>query len=290
MVGDLEHPARRNDVDMIRLELCAILDLHDRHLRPRLEDRDKFARTIGIKVNYHDKGRAGSVAACCGARAVGVVLSGTLGDGASGLWTVGQLGGCTVVQDPEDAAFSEMPINAMKLTQPDHVVALAAMPALLTRMARQHAGEPRAIPDRLPMELRIARGSNVPPAEMDIIGRRSMFTCPDCGGAMWATEEGRLVRFRCHVGHAYTHALMSLALDENLYRALATALRTLEDRARLAGKLQHEAEVRQQPHVARTWAGKAGEFRRNLAVIEGALHRMDEIAAMRNGRAAASGT
>jgi len=221
-----------------------------------------------------------SVAACCGARAVGVVLTGTLGDGASGLWAIGQLGGCTVVQHPDDAAFGEMPINALKLTQPDHVVALDQMPALLTRLACKQAGEPKPVSDRLTMELKIAKGSNPSVSQMDGLGRRSAFTCPDCNGVMWEIGEGDLVRFRCHVGHAYTHDLMSLALDESLYRALATALRTLEDRAELAHKLQQEAESRQQHHAAGSWANKASEFRRELAVIEGALQRMDEIDAL----------
>jgi two-component system chemotaxis response regulator CheB len=99
---------------------------------------------------------------------------------------------------------------------------------------------------------------------------------------MWEIDEGSLSRFRCHVGHAYTSELMGLALDENLYRALATALRTLEDRAELAGRLQREAMDRQQHHAAGNWAAKGNEFRRELAVIEGALQRMDEISALRN--------
>jgi len=105
----------------------------DRHL---IMDRDRLWLGDGPRENNSRPAidpMLRSVAACCGARAVGAVLTGTLGDGASGLWTVGQLGGCTVVQDPDDAAFSEMPINALKLTQPDHVVALDDMPALLTR-------------------------------------------------------------------------------------------------------------------------------------------------------------
>jgi two-component system, chemotaxis family, protein-glutamate methylesterase/glutaminase len=36
-------------------------------------------------------------------RAVGVVLTGTPGDGASGLWAIKQGEGLTVVQDPKDA-------------------------------------------------------------------------------------------------------------------------------------------------------------------------------------------
>jgi chemotaxis response regulator CheB len=41
-----------------------------------------------------------SAALCCGFRSVGVVLTGTMGDGASGLLALRQCGGTTVVQDP----------------------------------------------------------------------------------------------------------------------------------------------------------------------------------------------
>jgi two-component system, chemotaxis family, protein-glutamate methylesterase/glutaminase len=53
-----------------------------------------------------------SAALCCGARAIGAVLTGTLGDGAAGLLALKQSGGITVVQDPSDAAFPEMPMSS----------------------------------------------------------------------------------------------------------------------------------------------------------------------------------
>lgn len=71
-----------------------------------------------------------SVALCCAPRAVGVVLTGTMGDGASGLHAVSMSGGVTVVQDPNDAAFPEMPLTALNHTDPDHVTHLADMPTL----------------------------------------------------------------------------------------------------------------------------------------------------------------
>src|SRR3954454_6737004 len=62
-----------------------------------------------------------SLALCCGSRAIGVVLTGTLGDGASGLHTLHEYGGLTVVQDPDDAAFAGMPEAALSEFKPDHV-------------------------------------------------------------------------------------------------------------------------------------------------------------------------
>src|SRR5206468_1526073 len=56
-----------------------------------------------------------SAAVCCGYRTIGVVLTGTLGDGASGLQALKECGGLTVVQNPSDAAFPEMPATALRL-------------------------------------------------------------------------------------------------------------------------------------------------------------------------------
>lgn len=69
-----------------------------------------------------------SAAACCGGRTIGVVLTGTLDDGARGRWAVGQCGGMTVVQDPKDAAFAEMPLTALNRAKPDHVVRARCAP------------------------------------------------------------------------------------------------------------------------------------------------------------------
>ncbi|HET9445288.1 MAG TPA: chemotaxis protein CheB, partial [Steroidobacteraceae bacterium] len=72
-----------------------------------------------------------SAALCCCHRTIGVVLTGTLSDGASGLWAVNQCSGITVVQDPRGAAYPEMPQNALELLEPDHIVDLEQLPALL---------------------------------------------------------------------------------------------------------------------------------------------------------------
>jgi two-component system, chemotaxis family, protein-glutamate methylesterase/glutaminase len=220
-----------------------------------------------------------SAAMCCGPRSVGAILTGTLGDGASGLWALGRCGGVTVVQDPKDASFSEMPVTALNRAKPDHVVSLADMPALFDDLANQPPGAARQVPASLKYELAIAKSGRGVMGEMDHIGRRSVLGCPDCGGVMWEIDEGELIRYRCHVGHAYTAEVMSLAVDDGLRRALATALRALEERVALARKLERQAAAAGHRLLAENWAERGGEFELQLNIIRDSIRRMDRIAA-----------
>ncbi|MBV9567084.1 MAG: chemotaxis protein CheB, partial [Hyphomicrobiales bacterium] len=130
-----------------------------------------------------------SAASCCGARAIGVVLTGTLGDGASGLQALKRSGGITVVQDPSDAAFPEMPATALSRSQPDHVTSLKSMPSLLQNLVNLPVGAPKPVPDEITYEVDIARGRRMGMHDMDRIGRRSVLACPDCHGVMWEIDE-----------------------------------------------------------------------------------------------------
>jgi two-component system chemotaxis response regulator CheB len=220
-----------------------------------------------------------SAALCCGPRTVGAVLTGTLGDGAAGLSALKQSGGVTVVQDPSDAAFAEMPTTALIRSRPDHVVGLAGMPALFEKLVREPAGEAMPHATGLEYEVNVARDGRGSISEMDRIGRRSVLACPDCHGVMWEIDEGELVRYRCHVGHAYSAEIMSLALDENLKRAFGSALRALDERVALARKLEAQATTSGRTAIAMSWAEKAVEFEAEAQVIRDSIRRTDEIGA-----------
>jgi two-component system chemotaxis response regulator CheB len=219
-----------------------------------------------------------SVALCCGSRGIGAVLTGTLGDGASGLWALSRSGGITVVQDPRDAAFSEMPRTALDRVQPDHVAPLAEMPALLQALVHQPAGPSSPVSSTLKYEVQVARSGQGSMEQMDRVGRRSVLTCPDCDGVMWEIDEGNLVRYRCHLGHAYTAELMALALDESLRRALGSALRTIEERIALMQKLHKQAVASESRLVAATWAQRAAEYEQQATLIRDSIRRMEDLA------------
>jgi two-component system CheB/CheR fusion protein len=78
-----------------------------------------------------------SLAEQVGARAVGVVLSGTGADGSSGLKAVKEKGGLIIAQDPEEAGFDGMPRAAILTGAVDLVLPAAKIPqAILDHEAR----------------------------------------------------------------------------------------------------------------------------------------------------------
>ena len=87
------------------------------------------------------------------------------------------------------------------------------------------------------------------------------------------------MRYRCHVGHAYSAELMSLALDENLTRALGAALPALDERIAIARKLEQQAKDVGRTRIAESWARKAREFGEEAKVIRDLVKRTDAIAA-----------
>src|SRR4051812_1048226 len=100
-----------------------------------------------------------SAALSFGPRAVGVILSGLLNDGASGLHAIKAAGGTAVVQHPIDALAGEMPRAAIEAVQCDHIVNAGELPGLLAKLAASEAGPPLAGPESLVFEIEGAGGA-----------------------------------------------------------------------------------------------------------------------------------
>jgi two-component system chemotaxis response regulator CheB len=218
-----------------------------------------------------------SVAVCCGSRAIGVILTGALNDGSSGLQALKQCGGVTVVQDPHDALFPDMPQAALEQVEPDHVVSLAAMAKLLAGLVAQPAGKAVVATEKIRLEVQVATRGGIGMNLMDKMGARSRFTCPDCQGVLWEIDEGGVVRYRCHVGHAYTAEVLEHALGENLSRALASALRALEERGTLLRSLEKKARDSGRNRLAVHWAEKARAADAEAETIRRSILAVDEI-------------
>jgi len=163
------------------------------------------------------------------------------------------------------------------------MVTLAAMPALLKKLVQQPAGEPVPAPESLRFEVEIARSGRSNMSEMDRVGRRSVLACPDCHGVMWEIDEGELVRYRCHVGHAYTVESMRYAIDENLARALGSALRALDERVAVAEKLRDRAIASHHKRSIALWQSRVDETRREANIIRESILRMEQVPSENSG-------
>jgi two-component system chemotaxis response regulator CheB len=73
-------------------------------------------------------------------RVAGVVLSGMLDDGATGLWWIKQFGGRAIVENPGEARYPDMPLAAIDCAKIDYIVGVAEMGRVLTQLAGQATG------------------------------------------------------------------------------------------------------------------------------------------------------
>jgi two-component system chemotaxis response regulator CheB len=78
-----------------------------------------------------------SAASTRGNGVIGVVLTGVLDDGSGGAISVSQHGGTIVVQDPADAAFPDMPLNAIAGDSPAAILPLHEIAAFLAKTVRE---------------------------------------------------------------------------------------------------------------------------------------------------------
>ena len=66
-------------------------------------------------------------------------------------------------------------------------------------------------------------------------------TCPECGGALWEHDENGLLRFKCHVGHAYSVDSLESDQSNALEGTMWAALRSLQERRDLLRRLSRRA-------------------------------------------------
>lgn len=181
-----------------------------------------------------------SVAVAFGPRAIGVLLSGVLDDGVLGLAAIRSRAGTTIGQSPEDALFPALPTNAYEAGVLDRRVPAADIGAVLKELSQRGIEEHDMEPDAsLELENRIAMASRFS-TDFDTqqLGAPSGYTCPDCNGSLITVSD---TSFRCQVGHAWTADALLGARDEEVDGALWVAVRSLQEKARLARRLAEKA-------------------------------------------------
>lgn len=243
----------------------------DRHLL--LEPGNRMRLTRGPRENHNRPAvdpLFRSAARHYGDRVIGVVLTGSLYDGSAGLMAIRGAGGLAVVQDANDAPVAAMPLNATQLAGADRVVRLDDLGPVLVELVRG---------PKIPA----GGGSTVDPMESmpDVVredmdeqihngraGDVSVYTCPECGGALWQVNQQGLTLFRCHVGHAYNGEALLAEQSETLEAALWTAVRTFKEKMVLSRQLAEQERRRGQERLAARFDEQAAQAEEYASVIQ----------------------
>ena len=224
----------------------------DRHL---LIENDRIRVTRGPKEN---RARPAvdvlfrSAAYHKGSKTIGVILSGNLDDGTAGLWTIKDRGGIALVQSPDDAFYPSMPKSAIEHVNVDHVLPVADMPPVITSLTEEtiSAKQLEQKVTRMETEINIAVGKNPLMNGSLQLGPISPNTCPTCHGVLVRINEGKIIRYRCHTGHAFSMQSLFTQLGEEIDITLMTALRTIDERIFLLLQMEQLAREGQDERCA----------------------------------------
>jgi two-component system chemotaxis response regulator CheB len=179
-----------------------------------------------------------------GPAAIGVVLSGALFDGASGLLALNARGGLAIVQDPNDASVDAMPQNALKLIEADFVIPAADIGPLLGRLVDQTVEEEDSAMADGDEQIRQTIREDIQELGSDLRAEElTIYTCPDCGGSMWQSQDGAGARFVCHVGHAYGPEILFGQKADELGGALWACVRLFTEKSTLARQVAARSKL-----------------------------------------------
>ena len=138
-----------------------------------------------------------SAALSSGPDVIGIILTGTLGDGAAGLSEIKRAGGITIVQDPEEALFPGMPQNAIGKSKVDFILPLKEIVAKIIELvnldekkygARNMNQDYFGGDEQLKADIERFKS-------YDLSSPRTLITCPECGGVLWENQDNQVLTY-----------------------------------------------------------------------------------------------
>ena len=216
-----------------------------------------------------------SAAYMYGPGAIGVVLSGALHDGTSGLWSIKRLGGIAIVQEPGQARYPSMPRSALEYIDADYKVPSKEIGPLLTRLAQEQPAQAEIAGNdmqedvrRLAIETQLAAGLNLPEKTVLELGSFTQFTCPECKGSLVRITEGGLFRFRCHTGHGFSADALLDDLLKTIDEQIWQTTRGFQEASMLLEHLGRHMQENGGSEQADVFLAKARELNRQASQLK----------------------
>ena len=197
---------------------------------------------------------------------VSVLLSGMLDDGTLGTSAVKLRGGITLVQDPNEAPFGDMPRNAIKTGCVDEILTIEDIARRLVELVGSECRPAESEGAKDPVEM------NVPElATMEAMGKPSQFVCPECHGTLFELKEDGILHYRCRVGHSFLPDSLSSSQEVALEAALWSAVRALKEHIDLLQSMLDSARQRGYENSAKNYEMKIEASKKRLGALTTAL-------------------
>jgi two-component system chemotaxis response regulator CheB len=210
-----------------------------------------------------------SAAAYYNSRVIGIIATGLMDDGTSGMSTIKRCGGITIVQDPNEADHPDMPLSVLGNVHVDHVQPLSQMGELLKEIIAGPAPQSASVPEDVKIETAIDLRISTRIDEMSGF-EKSDINCPDCGGGLWMTQKQHPAHYRCHVGHSFTDRELLIRISEVMETTFWASLRMMEERRTLLLKL-HKKDLE------RGYASIAAQHLKRAEEMEVHINNLKEI-------------
>lgn len=218
-----------------------------------------------------------SAAVAHGNRVIGIVLTGFMDDGTSGMMAIKRCGGVCIAQDPDDAENADMPRSVIENVGVDYCLPISRMGSLLAQLAEKTLSKRTPPPKDVVIEANIARRvlSDLPSVET--LGDQVPFNCPECDGVLWEIKEGDILRYRCHTGHAFTSEILLAAQSARIEETLWVTLRMFEERQNLLSTMKTQREGKSSSVLS----GRFKDAKKHIDLIRAMLKATDKRSGVR---------
>jgi two-component system chemotaxis response regulator CheB len=215
-----------------------------------------------------------SAAVYYNSRAIGIILTGLLYDGTSGMQAIKSSGGTCIVQDPREADYPDMPQSVLENTMVDYILPVTRISEAIEEIITGKTISGIEVPESIKAEAALIERSVTNIEDTDNLGNHTVYTCPDCGGSLWEIKEGEQTRYRCHIGHAYSEKDLLKKKFESINDTLWVALRMMEERKNLLNKISRQDQTKNLHMLAKLHTERARELEVHINNLKELLFNM----------------
>lgn len=204
-------------------------------------------------------------------RTIGIILTGMLDDGTSGMYAIKQCGGICIIQDPSEAEYPSMPKNVLSTIEVDYNAVLKEIPDILQHILSKPLPPSIAVPKDLITEVHLTEKMMSNMDALKKISDKSDFVCPECGGGLWKIKKDPTHRYRCHTGHVYSEQFLKELQDLKIEESIWVSIRMLEEKQSMLKLLETRSHTSENNKTVSLYVKRREEVQEHIHRLKSLL-------------------